>query len=179
MSAALYFKDSDGVIKPVPLVDGSSVNVEAFVSVDRASVHPAGTAFDVPRYAIGSGELSVFYNGLLCVAGRDYTEASETTVTFSFDLPVDAEITAVSTTSPDGSMSLTTQTSESRDGVLKAGTPYAVPAHAVGSDFLKVFLNGLMCQEGVHFTELSSSAISFTSDIPADAQISVTATVAA
>ena len=174
--ARLYFKDNDGVIKPVPLYDAGALSVNTLYSADRSSVHPAGTAFDVPAYTIGSGELQVYFNGVLCVKDEQYTEDTPTTIKFSFDIPMDAEICAVSTTSADGSVNITTQTSESRSGVLTAGTPYAVPAHAIGSDLIKVWLDGLLCLEGEHFNEVSSSAITFTSDIPADMQITVTVT---
>lgn len=172
--ARLYYKDTDGVIKPVPLYDAGALSVNTLYSVDRSSVHPAGTAFDVPAYNIGSGELQVYFNGVLCIKDEQYTEDTSTTIKFTFDIPMDAEICAVSTTSSDGSVVITTQTSDSRDGVLVAGTPFAVPKHTVGSDLIKVFLDGLLCQQDVHFLEMSSSSISFTSDIPADMQITVT-----
>lgn len=174
---ALYFKDVDGVLKPVPLSDAGALSVNALTSVDRASVHPAGSPFDVPAYTVGADDLQVFYNGLLLVAGSDYTEASGTTITFSFDLPTDAEVTAVSTTSANGAVSSSISTSENRAGVLTAGTPFTVQSHAVGSDLIKVYLNGLLCQEGVHFQEVSATAIIFTSDIAADVQITTVVTV--
>lgn len=174
---SLYFKDSDGVCKPVPLSDAGALTVNSFTSVDRASVHPAGAAFDVPSFTVGSDELQVFFNGLLLVKGQEYSEVSNTTISFTFDLPTDAEITAVSTTSANGAVAMTAQTSSSRDGVLLAGTPFAVPAHAVGSDLIRVYLDGLLCQEGVHFNEVSSTAISFTSDVAADVEITTIVTV--
>ena len=176
MAAALYYKDTDGTYKPIPLVDAGSLNVNTLTSVDRASVHPAGTAFDVPQYQMGTGELQVFFNGILCVKGEQYTEDTDTTIKFTFDLPTDAEVCAVSTSSSDGSVAIQTVTSESRDSVLTAGTPFAVPQHVVASDLIKVYLNGLLCLQGEHFIEQSATAIAFTSDIPADMPITVTVT---
>ena len=176
MPAALYYKDTDGTYKPIPLVDTGALNVNTLTSVDRASVHPAGTAFDVPQYQPGTGELQVFFNGILCVKGEQYTEDTETTIKFTFDLPKDAEVCAVSTSSSDGSVAIQTVTSQSRDSVLVAGAPFAVPQHVVASDLIKVYLNGLLCLEGEHFIEQSATAIAFTSDIPADMPITVTVT---
>lgn len=175
---ALYFKDTDGVVKPVPLVDAGALNVNALVSTERASVHPAGVAFDVPLYEVGSGQLQVFYNGLLCLKGADeqYVEDTNTTIKFNFAVPTDAEICAVSTTSSDGSVSIQTVTSTRRDSVLTAGTPFPVASHAVGSDMIKVYLDGLLCLQGVQFEEVSATAIKFTSDIPADVEITVQTT---
>lgn len=176
MPAALYYKDTDGIYKPIPLVDTGALNVNTLTSVDRASVHPAGTAFDVPQYQPGTGELQVFFNGILCVKGEQYTEDTETSIKFTFDLPKDAEVCAVSTSSSDGSVAIQTVTSQSRDSVLVAGAPFAVPQHVVASDLIKVYLNGLLCLEGEHFIEQSATAITFTSDIPADMPITVTVT---
>lgn len=176
MAVRLYFKDTDGVVKPVPLSDSGALSVNTLYSVDRSSVHPAGVAFDVPAYTMGSGELQVFFNGILCIAGEQYVEDTATTIKFNFDLPQDAEVCAISTSSADGSVVIQTVTSQSRDSVLTAGTPFAVPNHAVGSDLIKVYLDGLLCLETEHYQEVSSSAIVFTSDIPKDMQITVTVT---
>lgn len=174
MPASLYFKDTDGVIKPVPLVDSSSLNVNTLTSVSRPSVHPSGVPFDVPRYQVGSGNLQVYLNGVLCIKGDQYTETTETTITFLFDLQADAEVCAVSTESSDGAVSMQTITSVGRDSTLTAGAPFAVPQHVVASDQIKVYLNGILCMSEEHFREVSSTAITFTSDIPADMVITVT-----
>lgn len=171
----LYYKDSTGV-HPVPLGDTPSVVVNAYVSADRANVHPSGTPFDVPAYTPGSGELQVFVDGLLCVKGQQYDEISKTTIAFTFDLSVDTEVTAVATTSGTGSVLTTTATSESRDAVISAGSPWPVTPHAVGSDLIEVYLYGLQLQKDVHFHELSGSAIAFTSDIPTTAPITTVVT---
>ena len=176
MPAALYYNDTDGVYKALPLGGSGALNVNTLKSVDRASVISAGTPFDVPKYRVGSGELSVFFNGILCIKGEQYTEDTNNSIKFTFDLQKDAEICAVSTSSDDGSVSLQTVTSDSRDYVLTAGTPFSVPQHVVASDLIKVYLNGLFCLEGEHFIEQSATAITFTSDIPADMPITVTVT---
>lgn len=172
----LYYKDSTG-IHPVQLGDSGSIAVNTFVSTDRTTVHPSGAAFDVPTYQVGSGQLQVFVDGLLCVAGQQYTETSSTTIAFTFELPADAEVIACSTTSTSGSLLMTTVTSESRESVLTADTPWAVTPHVVGSDLLEVYLYGLQLQRGVHYREISGSAISFTSDIPASAPITTVVTM--
>lgn len=58
-------------------------------------------------------------------------------------------------------------TSDSRSGVLTAGTAWAVPEHTVGSNELAVYIQGLRCTAGVEYTDASSTTITFTSDIPA------------
>ena len=71
-----------------------------------------------------------------------------------------------------GGGSLTVQT-DTRTEALAAGAPYTVPSYAVGTGTLMVFLDGILCNAGVEYTELTSATISFTSDIPLDIEITV------
>ena len=71
-----------------------------------------------------------------------------------------------------GGGSFTVQT-DTRTEALAAGTPYGVPAYAVGTGALMVFLDGILCNAGVEYNELTSTTISFTSDIPLDIEITV------
>ncbi len=57
-------------------------------------------------------------------------------------------------------------TSNSREAVLTAGTAWTVPQHTVGGDELLVWIEGLLCTRGVEYTDVSSTTITFTSDIP-------------
>lgn len=62
-------------------------------------------------------------------------------------------------------------TSSNRSAVLTAGTAFEVPEYTKGDNSLSVFLNGLLCTKGVEYTEVSTTSVSFTSDIPADYEI--------
>lgn len=62
---------------------------------------------------------------------------------------------------------------DARTEPLAAGAPYTVPAYSVGTGALMVFLDGILCNAGVEYTELTSTTISFTSDIPLDIEITV------
>ena len=73
---------------------------------------------------------------------------------------------------PGGGGSFTVQ-KDTRTAALAAGTPYTVPSYTVGSGALLVFLDGILCNVGVEYNELSSTTISFTSDIPLDIEITV------
>lgn len=65
------------------------------VSTSRSSVVSAGASFTVPKYDMGSGRLSIFYNGVLCIEGSQYNEETDDTITFVDDLPTDVEIVSV------------------------------------------------------------------------------------
>lgn len=58
-------------------------------------------------------------------------------------------------------------TSNSREAALTAGTAWTVPQHTVGGDELLVWIEGLLCNRGVEYTDASATTITFTSDIPA------------
>lgn len=70
-----------------------------------------------------------------------------------------------------GSVSHKVFTSSNRSTVLTAGTAFGVPTYTNGDNSLSVFLNGLLCSNGVEYTEVSTTSISFTSDIPTDFEI--------
>lgn len=62
---------------------------------------------------------------------------------------------------------------DTRTEALAAGAAYTVPSYAVGTGALMVFLDGILCNAGVEYNELSSTTISFTSDVPLDIEITV------
>ena len=68
-----------------------------------------------------------------------------------------------------GSVSRKVFTSSNRSAALTAGAAFEVPEYTKGDNSLSVFLNGLLCTKGVEYTEATS--VSFTSDIPADYEI--------
>ena len=70
-----------------------------------------------------------------------------------------------------GSVSRKVFTSSNRSAVLTAGTAFEVPEYTKGDNSLSVFLNGLLCTKGVEYTEATTTSVSFTSDIPADYEI--------
>lgn len=70
-----------------------------------------------------------------------------------------------------GSVSRKVFTSSNRSTVLTAGAAFGVPTYTKGDNSLSVFLNGLLCSKSVEYTEVSTTSISFTSDIPTDFEI--------
>lgn len=70
-----------------------------------------------------------------------------------------------------GSVSRKVFTSSNRSTVLTAGTAFGVPTYTKDDNSLSVFLNGLLCSKSVEYTEVSTTSISFTSDIPTDFEI--------
>lgn len=74
-----------------------------------------------------------------------------------------------------GSVSRKVFTSSNRSAVLTAGTALVVPTYTKGDGSLSVFLNGLLCTKSVEYTEVSTTSISFTSDIPTDYEITAVA----
>ena len=169
MADALYIKTADGPVK-VEIEGGSGgISHKVFTSVSRSAVISSGTAWTVPSYTMGDNSLSVFVNGLLCIKGQQYAEASSTTITFTFDVPTDFELTAV-VTNGTGDETRAVQTDTSRTAVISAGTAYTVPSHGVGEQRLQVYLDGLQYRD---FAELSATQISFDIDIPTTMEIVV------
>lgn len=91
--AELYYLDSGNPVK-IPINAEGGNKVTKLVSSSRESVITKGTSFTVPEYSIGSGNLQVFYDGLLCREGIDaqYLETSTTSITFNDDIATDVEI---------------------------------------------------------------------------------------
>ncbi|MDL2279574.1 hypothetical protein LJC15_02785 [Desulfovibrio sp. OttesenSCG-928-G11] len=63
---------------------------------------PAGTAYAVPSYIVGSGKLEIFYDGVLAEpgVGEMYQEAgsagaASTSIIFNVNLPAGADLTAI------------------------------------------------------------------------------------
>ena len=91
MAYAAYFKDGDSV---VPFPGGGGGGGSFTVQTDtRTEALAAGTSYTVPAYAVGTGALMVFLDGILCNAGVEYVEESSTTISFTSDIPLDIEIT--------------------------------------------------------------------------------------
>lgn len=91
--AELYYLDNGNPIK-IPINAEGGNKVTKLVSSSRSSVITKGSSFTVPEYTVGSGNLQVFYDGLLCVEGEDaqYIETSSTSITFNDDIATDVEI---------------------------------------------------------------------------------------
>lgn len=171
MGYKAYIKDGSSVV-PFPGSEGGSVSVKTLTSSGRASVVPAGTAFDVPAYTVGSSELQVWIDGLLCVRGEQYNEVSTATISFTFDLPADASVTATVTTA-SGATAFTTSTyaSASRETNIALGELYAVPEYSLGSSMCEIYLDGLKAQMGSVWEEASSTTVRFLTAIPAGMEI--------
>ena len=72
-----------------------------------------------------------------------------------------------------GSVSRKVITSSKRAEVLAAGTAFTVPPYTMGDNSLSVYIGGLLCSKGVEYNEVTAKTISFTSDMPADFEITV------
>lgn len=183
MATVQVYWNDNGTPRPFPVGDGSDGTIKTTVlnSVDRGSVLSAGTAFTVPEYELGSNNLQVYLNGLLCLAGSDkqYVEDTSTTIKFNDDIPADAEISALATigSSYEGVLYNRVVVSESREADLAIGEQFAVPEHVVGYGRLRVFIDGLILQEGFDFAEVNSSAITFNFVLPSSSQVCVQAAV--
>ena len=134
-------------------------------STQRDAVLPAGTALTIPSYEMNTSKLVVYVDGLLLAKDRDYSEASTTSITFTFDLAADSVVTVIINQGAGGTVFV----DESRSSVITAGTAYAVPSHEVGK--LRVWLDGTACAPNIHFTNETETSVAFTSDIPKDMQI--------
>ncbi len=171
MADSLYVKTSDGFVK-VNIGGGSGgdgeVTRKVLVSSLRSAVLSAGTAMTVPEYVLGDSSLELTWNGLLLAKGTHYTEASITTVTFTFDVAVDDVVVATVYNSSSSSATRTVQTDTGRSAVLTAGTEYTVPSHPVLEGKLQVFLDGLQYTD---FIDTSKTTIVFDVDIPATTEI--------
>ena len=171
---SLYVKTSSG-LERLDLGSsggGAGVSRKVFSSALRDADLAAGAAFGVPTYTVGSNSLQVFLDGLLCVKGREYTEASATTVTFTSVIDADTQIVAVVTEGGTGA-ARAVQVDESRSSAITAGASYAVPTHTFGGRHLSVLLDGLAALEGVNFEDAGATSIRFLSAIPQTTQIVV------
>lgn len=166
-------------VKAYVLVDGKpeelagsggsgSIAQTVWSSTQRDAVLPAGAALTVPSYVAGASQIAVCVDGLMLARGRDYEEASSTTITFAFDLEADSVVTVVTTVSSQEA-GASVVLDDSRSSVIAAGAAYSVPPHTVG--LLRCWLDGVACVPGLHFTNETETSIAFTSDIPADMQI--------
>ncbi len=93
MTDALYVKTTSGIL-PVAVGESSGVTRKVVTSDSRSAVLSAGTAWTVPQHTVGSNELLVWIEGLLCISGVEYTDTSATTITFTSDIPTDFSLVA-------------------------------------------------------------------------------------
>lgn len=149
-------------------IDEHKIPQTVWSSAQRDAVLPAGAALTVPSYVAGASQIAVCVDGLMLARGRDYEEASSTTITFAFDLEADSVVTVVLTVSSQGATA-SVVLDESRSSAITAGSAYTVPSHTVG--LLRAWLDGVACAPGRDFTSETETSIAFTSDIPADTQI--------
>lgn len=70
-----------------------------------------------------------------------------------------------------GTVSRTVFTSKSRSDVLGAGTEWNVPTYTKGNSSLSIFINGVLCVKGTEYTEVTTTSVSFTSEVPADYEL--------
>ena len=186
MAVSIYWNDG-GVPVPFPIPDAEgetnkgTIKTTSLTSVDRGSVLVAGTDFTVPEYSSELNNLQVYIDGLLCVPGvsGQYIEVSSTIIRFNFDIQPSSEITVLATvgSSYEGKLVQRTLISEGRSTDLVVGASFNVPEHQVGYGRLKVYLDGLMLQEQIDYSEVNSSSIQFNFNLPASSQIIVQAAV--
>lgn len=101
MATYSAFINDNGTAVPfpgVPSPGGAASTVQVVVSTSRSA---SITSFDTPPYTVGSHELQVFLNGLLCVEGTDYTETSSGKITFSSSIGKNEHIAAIVTNGQD------------------------------------------------------------------------------
>ena len=70
-----------------------------------------------------------------------------------------------------GSVSRTVYTSKSRASILSAGTEWDVPTYTKGNNSISIYVNGVLCVKGEEYTEVTTTSVSFTSDIPSDYEL--------
>ena len=94
MSAALYRRDGNNAVL-VGIV-GAGPTVTRMRTTLAADL-PAGTSVTVPAHTVGTANLLVYLDGILCHAGAgdQYVDTTSTTVVFNDNLPLGSEITAV------------------------------------------------------------------------------------
>lgn len=164
MSTYSAFINDNGTAVPFPGTQ-KSATVEVLTSTSRPS---AATVFATPNYTLGSHELQVFLNGLLCVEGVDYAETNSSSITFSTPIAGDTQVTLVVMSSEE---TIAVAVSQSRPTAIASGAAYDVPEHEVGSNRLQVFVDGLLLMPVADYQEISKTQIVFTDSVPADRQI--------
>lgn len=167
MTAYSLFYNNAGTPTKIELADAESGSgISRIESLTRDSVLTAGSAFAVPQYTLGSDNIMVFRDGLLCIEGESgqYQEATETTITFNEDLAIDTQIVVIGPTSAKF-------VSASRSSVVSAGSSFAVPKYEMGSGRLSIFYNGVLCIEGSQYNEETVDTITFADDLPTDVEI--------
>lgn len=93
---SLYVKTNEGLVKLSLGNSGGGLFVTTRESKTLSSSLPAGTAYEVPEHEVGSAQLAIVFNGVLCKSGEQYEDLSSTTIKFTFDLPIGSEIDAIS-----------------------------------------------------------------------------------
>ena len=164
MTTYSAFINDNGTAVPfpgVPSPGGAASTVQVVVSTSRSA---SITSFDTPPYVVGSHELQVFLNGLLCVEGTDYTETASGKITFSSSIGKNAIVT-------NGQDPVQVAVSQSRPTAIASGGAYDVPEHTVGGNKLQVFVDGLLITPTIDYQEISQTQIVFNDSVPADRQI--------
>lgn len=168
MTTYSAFINDNGTAVPfpgVPSPGGAASTVQVVVSTSRSA---SITSFDTPPYVVGSHELQVFLNGLLCIEGTDYTETSSGKITFSSSIGKNEHIAAIVTNGQDP---VQVAVSQSRPTAIASGGAYDVPEHTVGGNKLQVFIDGLLITPTIDYQEISQTQIVFNDSVPADRQI--------
>lgn len=96
MADTLYVKTSTG-LEALDLGTGAASGGEVAVTREDTTLTEAlasGTSFTVPEYT-DPAKLLVYYNGLLCAEGSQYTAIGSPEIQFLDDLPAESEITAI------------------------------------------------------------------------------------
>lgn len=101
---ALYVKTSAG-LEQIKLGGGSSASISIARQTTTLDADlPAGTPVAAPTHAVGTAKLQVFLDGVLCIPGEQYTDATANSVKFLDAIPAGHQITTVAFTgAPDPS----------------------------------------------------------------------------
>lgn len=167
MTTYSAFINDNGTAVPFPCGSTSTSTSTVQVVVSTSRSEPV-TSFDTPPYTVGSHDLQVFLNGLLCVEGTDYAEISSGKITFSTAIAPDIHIAAIVTNGQDP---VQVAVSQSRPSAIASGGTYDVPEHTVGGNKLQVFVDGLLITPTIDYQEISQTQIVFNDSVPADRQI--------
>jgi len=95
MTTALYRRDGNSAVLVGTFPSGGATVTRTRTTL--AAALPAGTSVVVPTHTVGTNNLLIYLDGILCHAGSSdqYIDASTSTITFNDALPSGSEITAV------------------------------------------------------------------------------------
>lgn len=99
-SYALYINDGGNPVYVTGAGDSAAATAMTVARVETAldADLPAGTPVAAPAHAVGSAKLQVYLDGVLCVPGEQYTDATSNSVKFLDSIPAGHQITAVAFT---------------------------------------------------------------------------------